>query len=248
MNDVVNSGALPVAVLVAALAGLVSFASPCVLPLVPGYLGYVTGVSDTSLADRSRWRMVVGALLFVLGFTAVFVLGTVFVAGVGVALVEHRALLGRIGGGVLILMALVFAGVGSDRVQRSVRLPVTPTSGLVGAPLLGAVFGLGWAPCIGPTLAAVLTLAVAGPDPDTGRAAVLAVAYCLGLGLPFVLAALLWERWLRISGGLRRHTRAVQLIGAGLLALLGVLLLTGLWDDATVWLQGRFISTWEAPL
>ena len=151
LSDQIADGALPLAVLVAALAGLVSFATPCVLPLVPGYLGYVTGLSDVALERRSRGRMVLGTLLFILGFTAVFILLSMFVAGIGQVLGEHRELLMRIGGVLVILMAFVFLGAGS---QRTWRLPVRPAAGLAGAPVLGAVFGLGWAPCMGPTLAA----------------------------------------------------------------------------------------------
>src|SRR6476659_5255354 len=157
VQDTVTSGALPIAMAVALLAGLVSFASPCVLPLVPGFLGYVTGLSDESLAERKRHRMVVGALLFVLGFTVVFMTTTVVIAGaVGATLIEHREALMRIGGVVVVLMALVFIGAGS---QREFKLHRRPASGLVGAPLLGAVFGLGWAPCTGPTLGAVFVMA-----------------------------------------------------------------------------------------
>ena len=241
LSDQVASGALPLAALVAALAGLVSFATPCVLPLVPGYLGYVTGLSDVALERRSRGRMVLGTLLFILGFTAVFILLSMFVAGIGQALGEHRELLMRIGGVLVILMAFVFLGAGS---QRTWRLPVRPAAGLAGAPVLGAVFGLGWAPCMGPTLAAVLTLNLAG-DASTTRAVVLAVAYCLGLGLPFVLIAAAYERWAPVSAWLRRRQRAIQVTGAVLLIIVGLLLLTGAWDALTQWLQTRLLSDME---
>ncbi len=241
LSDQIAGGALPLAVLVAALAGLVSFATPCVLPLVPGYLGYVTGLSDVALEKRSRGRMVLGTLLFILGFTAVFVLASMFVATAGRALVEHRVLLMRIGGVAVILMALVFLGAGS---QRTFRLPVKPAAGLAGAPLLGAVFGLGWAPCMGPTLGAVLALNLAG-DASTTRAVVLAVAYCLGLGLPFLLIASAYERWAPVSAWLRRHQRTIQVTGAALLIVIGLLLLTGGWDAMNQWLQIRLISDTE---
>ena len=241
LSDQIASGALPLAVLVAALAGLVSFATPCVLPLVPGYLGYVTGLSDVALEKRSRGRMVLGTLLFILGFTAVFVLASMFVATAGRALVEHRVLLMRIGGVAVILMALVFLGAGS---QRTFRLPIKPAAGLAGAPVLGAVFGVGWAPCMGPTLAAVLALNLAG-DASTTRAVILAVAYCLGLGLPFLLIAAAYEKWAPVSAWLRRRQRAIQVIGACLLIAIGLLLLTGGWDAITQWLQIRLISDTE---
>lgn len=244
LSDQVTDGALPLAVLVAALAGLVSFATPCVLPLVPGYLGYVTGLSDVALEERSRGRMVLGTLLFILGFTAVFVLASMFVATAGRALVEHRELLMRIGGVLVILMAFVFLGAGS---QRTFRLPVKPATGLAGAPVLGAVFGLGWAPCMGPTLAAVLALNLTG-DASTTRAVVLAVAYCLGLGLPFLLIAAAYERWAPVSAWLRRRQRAIQVVGAALLLIVGLLLLTGGWDAITQWLQTHLISDVEVIL
>src|SRR6476619_7877641 len=147
--DTVTAGALPVAFAVALLAGLVSFASPCVLPLVPGFLGYVTGLGDVALAQRAKSRMVLGALLFVAGFSAVFIATTAFLASIGAALVEHRTLLMRLGGVLVILMALVFIGAGR---QREVRLHFKPAAGLAGAPVLGAIFGICWAPCTGPTL------------------------------------------------------------------------------------------------
>ena len=244
LSDQVTDGALPLAVLVAALAGLVSFATPCVLPLVPGYLGYVTGLSDVALEERSRGRMVLGTLLFILGFSVVFVLASMFVATAGRALVEHRELLTRVGGVLVILMALVFLGAGS---QRTLRLPIKPATGLAGAPLLGAVFGLGWAPCMGPTLGAVLALNLTG-DASTTRAVILAVAYCLGLGLPFLLIAAAYERWAPVSSWLQRHQRAIQVVGATLLIIVGTLLLTGGWDAIVQRLQTRLISDWEVPL
>ena len=244
LSDQVTDGALPLAVLVAALAGLVSFATPCVLPLVPGYLGYVTGLSDVALEERSRGRMILGTLMFILGFTAVFILASMFVATAGQIFVEHRVLLMRLGGVLVILMALVFLGAGS---QRTFRLPIKPATGLAGAPVLGAVFGLGWAPCMGPTLAAVLALNLAG-DASITRAVVLAVAYCLGLGLPFILIAAAYERWAPVSSWLQRHQRAIQVVGASLLIIVGTLLLTGGWDAIVQRLQTRLISDWEVPL
>lgn len=238
--DTVTSGALPVALAVALLAGLVSFASPCVLPLVPGFLGYVTGLSDVALADRPRGRMLAGALLFVLGFSAVFVVLTTFLATVGAALAEHRTVLMRVGGALVVLMALVFLGAGS---QRTVRPGITPAAGLAGAPLLGAVFGLGWAPCTGPTLGAVLALATTtGDQGAVTRGTVLAIAYSIGLGVPFLLIAGGYSRFGRGTDWLRRHQRGVQLFGGVLLLAVGMLLLTGVWESWMRALQTQLVT------
>ena len=240
VQDTVTSGALPVAMAVALLAGLVSFASPCVLPLVPGFLGYVTGLSDESLEPRRRHRMVLGALLFVLGFSVVFILTTAFLAGIGATLVEHRAALMRVGGVLVILMALVFLGIGS---QREVRIHRRPGSGLAGAPVLGAVFALGWAPCTGPTLGAVTILATATSNESAvTRGIILAIAYSLGLGVPFLLIAAGYERFGAVSSFLRRHQRAIQLFGGGLLLVIGVLLVTGLWESITRSIQTMLVT------
>ena len=244
-GDTVTSGALPLALAVAALAGLVSFASPCVLPLVPGFLGYVSGLTGETAADRSRSRTVLGALLFVLGFIAVFVLGAIFVTTAGRALVEHRTLLMRVGGVVVILMGLVFLGAGS---QREAKIRWRPRAGLAGAPVLGAVFALGWAPCTGPTLAAVLVMATATADPQVGRGVALAAAYGIGLGLPFVLIAAGLDRAGRASAWLRRHQRTIQVVGGLMLVVVGVLLLTGVWEDLNRWLQTELVSGFVVSL
>jgi cytochrome c-type biogenesis protein len=241
-GDTVTSGALPLAVVVAALAGLVSFASPCVLPLVPGFLGYVTGLTGEPLAERSRSRMVTGALLFVVGFTAVFVVGSIFVTTAGRALIEHRTLLLRVGGVLVILMGLVFLGVGT---QRQAKITWRPRAGLAGAPVLGAVFALGWAPCTGPTLAAVLVMATAT---QVGRSVLLATAYGLGLGLPFVLIAAGLDRAGRASGWLRRHQRGIQVFGGVMLVLVGLLMVTGAWQDLNTWLQAELVSQFRVSL
>ncbi len=246
-GETVTTGALPLAVAVAALAGLVSFASPCVLPLVPGFLGYVGGL--TGETDRGRGRTVLGAALFVAGFTAVFVLTSVFVTGAGRALVAHGELLLRVGGALVVLMGLVFVGVGARfGSQREVKLHWRPRAGLLGAPLLGAVFGLGWAPCTGPTLAAVLVMASASQDPEVARGAGLAVAYGLGLGLPFVLVAAGLDRAGRVSGWLRRNQRRIQLAGGLVLVVVGLLMLTGVWEDLNRWLQTELVSGFQVAL
>ena len=245
----VATGALPVAVAVALVAGLVSFASPCVLPLVPGFLGYVTGLSDVALERRGRGRLFLGALLFVLGFSVVFVAGAAFFASVGALLVEHRTALMRLGGVLVILMALVFLGVGGLGTQRTFAPRWRPRAGLVGAPLLGMVFGLGWAPCTGPTLGAVMTLATTSGDRDAvTRGVVLALAYCLGLGLPFLLIALGYSRAGRASGWLKRHHRGIQVVGGLLLLAVGVLLVTGLWDTVTTAFQTRLVENFRTVL
>lgn len=240
LPDTVADGALPLAAVIAALAGLVSFATPCVLPLVPGYLGYVTGLSETSLEERSKGRMVLGTLLFIAGFSAVFIIASMFVASIGMVLIEQRQLLLRIGGALVIVMALVFLGMGS---QRTLRLPVKPATGLAGAPVLGAIFGLGWAPCVGPTLGAVLALSLT--EDSLGRAVVLAIAYCVGLGLPFLLIAAAYERWAPVSSWLSRHQRGIQIFGGVLLLVVGLLLVTGAWDNLTAWLQRHLINDFK---
>ncbi len=246
VSDTIATGALPLAVAVAALAGLVSFASPCVLPLVPGFLGYVTGLSDA--AQESRWRVVLGALLFVAGFSAVFIAGSIFITSAGAALVEHRVLLMRAGGVLVIALAFVFLGVGGARTQRELTISWRPRAGLVGAPLLGAVFGLGWAPCTGPTLAAVLTIAASSVDPSVSRAVILAAAYCLGLGLPFLLVAAGLGGANRASGWLRAHLRGVQLFGGVLLLVVGVLLVTGWWESLNRWVQTELVTGYQVVI
>jgi cytochrome c-type biogenesis protein len=272
----VTDGPLLVAAAVSALVGLLSFASPCVLPLVPGYLSYVTGlvgsaapataspaapdgaagattaarhgeVGSTATAvlpvtdERSpRGRMVLGAVLFVLGFTAVFVVISTAVGGLGRLLLVHNELITRVMGVVTVLVGLAFLGW-LPMLQRTKRLTVRPAVGLAGAPLLGVVFGLGWTPCLGPTLAAVQNLAFA--EATAGRGAVLGLAYCLGLGVPFVLVAL-GARWaVGATTFLRRHARAVTRFGGAVLVLVGLLLVTGAWTEMMGWLRSWLAAT-----
>ncbi|MFD1659285.1 cytochrome c biogenesis CcdA family protein [Streptomyces caeni] len=227
-NQTVLNGALLLALPVALLGGLVSFFSPCVLPLVPGYLSYVTGVTGTDLAEARRGRMVVGASLFVLGFTAVFVSGGALFGFFGQTLQEHKDTLSKALGVLMILMGVFFMGLMPWLTQREFRLHNRPAAGLVGAPFLGALFGIGWTPCIGPTLASVQALAF--NQASAGRGAILTVAYCLGLGLPFVLAAVAFRKALGAFGWVKRHYAWVMRIGGGMMIVTGLLLLTGAWD------------------
>lgn len=255
---VVTDGPFVVAALVAAVAGLVSFLSPCVLPLVPGYLSYVGGLSGTEAtatstdADaaptgggvatraRTRSRTVLGAVLFVLGFTVVFVAYGVLFGRLGGLLIEHQRLLERILGVIVILLGLAFLGW-LPGVSRELRIHRFPSAGLIGAPLLGIVFGLGWTPCIGPTLGAVQSLALS--TAGAGRGAALSAAYCIGLGVPFVLVAI-GARWLvRSLAVVRRHANVVTYVGGGLLVVLGLLLVTGLWGEMTIELTSRVGQT-----
>ncbi|MFE1402076.1 cytochrome c biogenesis CcdA family protein [Streptomyces sp. NPDC058770] len=230
------SGALIVALPIAVLGGLVSFFSPCVLPLVPGYLSYVTGVSGTDLAQARRGRMVAGASLFVLGFTAVFVSGGALFGFFGQTLQEYSEVLSKILGVLMILMGIFFMGLMPWMTQREFRIHRRPVSGLAGAPLLGALFGIGWTPCLGPTLSSVSILAM---DQGTaGRGALLTVAYCLGLGVPFVLAAVAFRKALGAFGWVKRHYAWVMRIGGAMMIVTGLLLLTGLWADLMQVMQG----------
>ena len=255
-SGLVTDGPLLVAAAVAALVGLVSFASPCVLPLVPGYLSYVTGLvgsgarttapaavasgGATATAVRTderspRGRMVLGAVLFVLGFTAVFVTISTAVGGLGRLLLQYNDEITRVLGVVTVLVGLGFLGW-LPLLQRTKRVAFRPATGLAGAPLLGVVFGLGWTPCLGPTLAAVQNLAF--QQATAGRGALLGLAYCLGLGVPFVLVAL-GARWaMGATSFLRRHARAVTRFGGAVLVVVGLLLVTGAWTEMMRWLQG----------
>ncbi|HEY8480474.1 MAG TPA: cytochrome c biogenesis protein CcdA [Spirillospora sp.] len=239
LNETVVSGSLVAAAPLAALAGLVSFASPCVLPLVPGYLSYVTGMTGADLADRRRGRLLAGVLLFVAGFSAVFVSYGVIFGGLGRLLLEYQEPITRVLGVVTIVFGLAFMGF-VPGLQRTMKPGLPPAAGLAGAPLLGVLFGLGWTPCIGPTLGAVQSLAVT--EASAGRGALLSLAYCAGLGLPFVVAALAYRRALGAFGAVKRHYPLVMKAGGGMLVLIGVLLVSGLWGALNIelksWISG----------
>lgn len=254
--EAVLTGSLLLALPLAALAGLISFASPCVLPLVPAYLSYVSGMpvaapapaeqsGDTVVTTRQTSRVLVGTLLFIAGFTAVFVSYGALFGGLGSLLLEYQQPITRVLGVVTILVGMAFGGwlPGLDADRRLIDR--FPGVGLGAAPVLGVLFAIGWTPCIGPTLAAVQVLAF---DQGTAaRGAILSVAYCIGLGVPFVLFALAYGRVSRLSGWMRRHMRTVQKVGAVVLVLLGVALVTGLWSEAIAGLQG-WVSGFEVLL
>jgi cytochrome c-type biogenesis protein len=282
VGETVVSGSLVVAIPLAVLAGLISFASPCVLPLVPGYLSYVTGLTGAELgvvpgssasggassggassghvgtegsqgtvvataragARRPHSRVAAGTLLFIAGFSAVFVSYGALFGGLGATLLEHQDLLTRVLGVVVIVLGLGFVGI-IPSLQREARLHHRPARGLWGAPLLGALFGLGWTPCIGPTLAAVQGLAFT--EASAARGALLSVAYCVGLGLPFLLVGLAMERGLGALAWARRHARTIQVIGGACLIGLGLVMVTGLWGTAMNEMRS-WVTGWEVPL
>lgn len=246
MSELVLSGPLVAALAVAALAGLVSFASPCVLPLVPGFLGYLGGMSPEAAERGGRGRLLVGTALFVVGFSAVFITMSVVVSSLALTLQEHQGLLLRVGGAVVIALgAVMLLNPGASLGPRW-----RPAAGLAGAPLLGVVFGLGFTACTGPALAAIQTLGASmSPDAATvARGTVLAVAYCLGLGLPFLLVAAGFGWVSRPSRWLRDRHRVVSAVGGALLVVLGLLMVTGLWDGVTAWVQTRLVAGFRTAL
>jgi cytochrome c-type biogenesis protein len=295
--NVVLSGPLVLAVPVAVAAGAVTFLSPCVLPLVPGYLSYVTGMSGTaagqgrhsparepapalaaaqaagpavggvaslagqetaeltpdSPASRSsasvqRGRVVAGAMLFVLGFSVLFASEGVLLGGLGEKLLVHQRVVTQVLGVVTIVLGLLFAGV-LDRLTltgRIFRPSWRPRAGLAGAPLLGLMFGLTWTPCIGPTLSAVLGLA--GTSGTAARGALLALAYGIGLGIPFLIVAFAFQRGMQFFGWARRHARLITGLGGAMLVVVGILEVTGTWSAAMSWLQVHWSSSYQAPI
>ena len=223
-GDIVGGGSLLAALPISFAAGLLAFLSPCVLPLVPGYLGYVTGATNPD--ELRRGRTVLGAALFVLGFSLVFLGISVLGGTVGIFFLQYGAILERVGGVLIILLGFVFIGQVTF-LQRQFKPTWRPRAGLAGAPILGAVFAIGWSPCLGPTLVAMTALASYQGDP--GRAAIVGLFYCLGLGIPFLLVALGFG-WVGSSvAWVRRHIRAFNIVGGALLIAMGVLMVTGLW-------------------
>ena len=264
-GDLVGGGALGLALPVAFAAGLLAFLSPCVLPLVPGYLSFVTGLSGAELGERPpsrgpgpapgdllerteapvrRGRVLVGASLFVLGFSAVFVTSGALFGGLGSLLLEHQTVVDRVLGVLTVVMGLAFLGV-VPGMQREVRLHRLPSPGLAGAPLLGVLFGVGWTPCLGPTLAAVQTLAYR--EASAGRGALLTAAYCLGLGVPFLLTAVAMRRALGAFAVVKRHYAVVMRVGGVLLIVVGLLLVRGLWQDMMIEVRG-WVSGFETTV
>lgn len=223
------SGGLPLALPVALLAGLVSFFSPCVVPLLPGYLSYATGLSATDVMEGRgpRLRMLAGSALFVLGFAFVFVASGVAAGTIGWALLAYARPLTIVLGILTILLGLIFAGL-VPLGQRDVRFHRVPKVGVAAAPLLGLLFGLGWTPCIGPTLTVVMSLAMT--EGSAVRGGVLAFVYALGLGIPFVVAGLAFTKMNRVVRFVRRHQGVMMRLGGGLMVVVGILLLTGGWE------------------
>ena len=245
--EVIFDANLLVAAAVAFAAGVVSFASPCVIPLVPGYLSFMTGLSGDELTEvrglRRRGRVLLGSILFVVGFAIPFVM--IGAATSVLSFLEGNTLARVVMGSVVIVLGLLMAG---GRLMREFRVADrAPDSGLAGAPLLGFVFGVGWTPCLGPTAGAILTLSINTTGGVSWRGAALGFVYALGLGLPFVLFGLLFRRLAGTLDLLKRNARTLQVVGGGLLVVVGLAVATGVWDQVIIWLR-PMIQGFEAPL
>lgn len=246
LADVVADGPIIFGVVAAALAGLVSFASPCVVPLVPGYMSYLAGIVGGEMnyegrygpevGKRRQWAVVGAAWLFVLGFTIIFLLASVTIFGAVSLIAVQEDLLRKIGGIVTIVMGVVFLGW-IPGLQKDTRAAPRRWTTLAGAPLLGAVFALGWTPCLGPTLGAIISISVGTQGMTALRGVILIIGYCLGLGLPFVLVALGSARAMRTVEWLRKHALAVRILGGVTMIAVGLALLTGTWDLVINWVR-----------
>ena len=237
-------GSMVLAVPVAVLAGLVSFFSPCVLPLLPGYLSFATGLSAAEVLEgtRRRGRMLLGTSLFVLGLAAVFVATGALIGSLGATLIDHQRTITIVVGALTILMGLVFMGL-VPLGQRDIRIHRVPRLGLVAAPLLGMVFGIGWTPCIGPALGVVLNLSL--NEGSSTRGGLLAFFYALGLGIPFIVAGLAMSAMGRTVGFVKQHQLAVQRLGGALMVVVGLMLVTGIWDTAMAGVR-QLAANWGA--
>lgn len=247
--DLAADGPLLLGLLAAALAGLVSFASPCVIPLVPGYISYLTGVVGGEMTfdekgmkvSRKHWAVAGAAALFIAGFTVVFLLATVTVFGAVSAIALNAETLMRLGGVVTVVMGLVFMGA-VPALQKDTRFQPKKWTTIIGAPLLGGVFALGWTPCLGPTLASIISVSVGTEGFTAARGVLLVVAYCIGLGLPFLLVALGSSFAVRGIDVLRRHSRAIQIAGGAAMIIVGVMLLTGAWNGFVGWTRQLLVG------
>ncbi|WP_299932793.1 cytochrome c biogenesis protein CcdA [uncultured Nocardioides sp.] len=244
-QEMALSGSMVLALPVALAAGLISFFSPCVIPLLPGYLSYATGISGGDLDQASRSRLVLGATLFVLGFSVVFVLLGSLTGAAGSWLFTHTRQLNLVLGIITILLGIAFLGA-FGFLQRDLRIHKVPAVGLAAAPLLGFLFGVGWTPCVGPTLAAINVLSV--NEATASRGALLSAVFALGLGLPFIAAAFAYRRMLGAFAVVRRHQVLVMRLGGAMMILVGVLLVTGWWDRMVQWLQLQVVQGFAVPV